>query len=834
MKLFSKFISFALLLTLSLASTVSVFAQVSAAAQENPFLDISSSYVYYDSIKLLKDRGVINGYPDGTFKPNKGLSRSELTKIVVISSNIPTAELTQCFPDIDLTQWYAPYVCSAKAAGLVKGYVDGTFKPSREISRAESIKIVAEAENFDVSQDFTETFIDIKEADWFYRYANTAKSLGVLPFSSFLTAGVATTRAEFSEIYARSITLREATAAAAGQSPAATESTPTDTSANTDQPAANTTDTIGTTEDPVQQAPELDAGTTNNTPLSASDFNKTISKTAYDSFDFETDIPQVFLKDEIYTFAADIDAGFDFGFAVLVEEDKDNQNFVGRVTNNKFEVDIAFLSEGDYKLGFIAGNSGKTKVFPIKVVDGLPPGTSAVSKPVVQGSANLGFRGHLPGMFMPVAEGFKLLKLSQSGNSEEFLSRQSIDFLPINYKKLDRFSEGLVNVELKYYGFDLETGVLRVSQSNRVFDEQINAVTHLFSEINPELQNLQLANTFTVNQNLSLSFATDLNLSDTVYLIKPDGLVETNRLALNKNGNSYSYDFTLDQDGTYVIEINNTAGLAVINHPIYKQGTFPLVGEYFDDFETEQDGTFNESDQKQYLLQLINEERATYNFTPVSLEPELSSLSRLHNNDMIDRDYFAHVSLDGLTPNDRRNRENISTPVGENLAKDLSTLRAHNSLMRSAAHRANILNPSWDKVGISVLLDDDGYYYVTQEFSYDFDRLQNEFLTQLAQINQNLRSNAQLTQVSEDWTTLMIDSGQFGTSIDGQGIFDSITQESGFTRLFSLISKSSDLSGIMDLISENANIADLANDKFGFGMQIDDDGLINFVLIFGS
>ncbi len=105
MKLFSKFISFALVLTLSLASTVSVFAQVSAAAQENPFLDISSSYVYYDSIKLLKDRGVINGYPDGTFKPNKGLSRSELTKIVVISSNIPTAELTQCFPDIDLTQW---------------------------------------------------------------------------------------------------------------------------------------------------------------------------------------------------------------------------------------------------------------------------------------------------------------------------------------------------------------------------------------------------------------------------------------------------------------------------------------------------------------------------------------------------------------------------------------------------------------------------------------------------------------------------------------------------------------------------------------------------------
>lgn len=807
-----KFLS---LLLLSLCAS-SAFAQ----SFDNSFLDISSSYVYYDAISYLKERGVINGYPDGTFRPNNTLKRSELAKIVVISSNIPSVSERQCFPDLDPTQWYAEYVCAAKASGLVKGYVDGTFKPSRDISRAEAIKIVAEAEDFDLDMSFSEKFSDALEIDWFYKYVNSAKSLGVLPFSSFLDPGKFITRAEFSEVYAR--TLQLDTDLADGD----TASTPeTDPAGDIEADPAGQFDLDSTN-------PDLQQPVVSSQDLKG--FDTVIKKDSYDNFSFDFDIPTVFIKDEIYNFSGSVGSDFDFAFAVLVQEGSDNQNFIAKMNNRNFNIDMRFLDDGDYKLGFIAGNSGKTKVFPIKVVSSLPPGTSAVESVSITEDVNLGFRNFEPGVFLPDAQAFKVLEIKQGSKKETLMTRQNRQFLPIDYTDFDSFGEGEFDVEVKYMAYVVQDGELVVSQSNKVFDEKINGVLHRFSSVDKNLNNLELPNTFVPGQAVSFGFDSTLDISTNVYFIKPDGLVDTFRDGLLKAGNSYSYSSSLEQDGTYILEVNNSAGLAVINHPIYPVGSFPLVGEYFDDFESEQDGVFNESDQKAYTLALINEERAKYGFGSVTMQDDLSSLARLHGNDMIDRNYFAHVSLNGLTPNDRRVREGIATPVGENLAKDLSTLRAHRSLMRSAAHRANILNPSWDTVGISVLLDDDDYYYVVQQFSFDYDQMHDSLAEKLGEINSSFLSNENLEQVSSDWIDIMLESGQFGTSINGQGIFDSITAESGFVRLFSLISKATDVESIFAQLEGNANLSDISNNKFGYATAIDDDGLINFVLVFGK
>ena len=802
----------------SLVLSLVLLVPASAQSIDNGFLDISSSYVYYESINFLKSRGVINGYPDGTFRPNNTLKRSELAKMVVISSEIPAVSARDCFPDLDPTQWYAEYVCAAKSAGLVKGYVDGTFKPSRDISRAEAIKIVAEAEDFDLQGDFVEKFSDALQTDWFYNYVNSAKSLGVLPFSSVLEPGRFITRAEFSEIYARSLKL----------GPSVVED---------DLAGDNILDENGAEEQGSQQdssvTPEVDSVIPVASP-EVSNFGTVIKKDSYDNFAFDADLPTVFIKDEIYNFSGEILNDEDFAFAVLVDDGSENQNFIAEMNGDNFNIDVRFVDAGEYKIGFIAGNSGKTKVFEISVIDSLPPGTSAVTKPDVLAPVNLGFRNSDPGVFLSLVDGFKILELRQGSRKEIMLTRQNRDFLAIDYADLDNFNEGDFDVRVKYIAYTLEDGQLVVSQSNTVFDQSVDGVLHRFSKIDKGLVNLELPNTFEVGEQINFSFTSDLDLSTTVYFIRPDGLVDTYRDGLLKTGNNYSYSRVLDMEGTYILEVNNSAGLAVINHPIYLTGSFPLVGEYFDDFETEQDGVFSEADQKAYTLALINEERAKYGFSQVTLQDDLSSLARLHGNDMIDRDYFAHVSLDGLTPNDRRVREGIATPVGENLAKDLSTLRAHRSLMRSAAHRANILNPSWDTVGISVLLDDDDYFYVVQQFSFDYDQMHDSLADELLDLNASFVVDNELEQVSSDWIDVMLESGQFGTSINGQGIFDSITAESGFVRLFSLISKATDVESIFAQLEGNANLSDLANDKFGYATAIDDDGLINFVLVFGK
>ena len=153
--------------------------------------------------------------------------------------------------------------------------------------------------------------------------------------------------------------------------------------------------------------------------------------------------------------------------------------------------------------------------------------------------------------------------------------------------------------------------------------------------------------------------------------------------------------------------------------------------------------------------------------------------------------------------------------------------------MRSAYNRSNILNPSWNTVGISVLLDE-SYYYVVQQFSFDFDNLSTDLETELTKLNTSLLVDTDLNDIAENWLQIMMDSGQFGTTINGQSIFDGITAEMGFARLFSLISKASDLDSIIAQLSENQNLLDIQNDKFAFDLDVDRDGLINFVLVFGE
>ncbi len=83
---------------------------------------------------------------------------------------------------------------------------------------------------------------------------------------------------------------------------------------------------------------------------------------------------------------------------------------------------------------------------------------------------------------------------------------------------------------------------------------------------------------------------------------------------------------------------------------------------------------------------------------------------------MANNDYFSHVNLYNETPDDRRIKMGIKVAVSENIAKDISIPFAHEGLMRSAAHRGNILDPNWTQVGIGITLDED-ILVVVEEFA---------------------------------------------------------------------------------------------------------------------
>jgi uncharacterized repeat protein (TIGR01451 family) len=112
-------------------------------SQTNPYTDVDPEAWYNNAISTLSNMGILNGYADGTFRPNVPITRAEMTKIA--SSFFGTADLSEkvsSFTDVSSGAWYSSFIAAAEELGLVNGYGDGTFLPDNYITRAETFAIV--------------------------------------------------------------------------------------------------------------------------------------------------------------------------------------------------------------------------------------------------------------------------------------------------------------------------------------------------------------------------------------------------------------------------------------------------------------------------------------------------------------------------------------------------------------------------------------------------------------------------------------------------------------------------------------------------------------------
>ncbi len=145
------------------------------------FYDVSNSNPNADAIAYLEENGIVDGYPDGSFKPNNSLNRAELLKILVEGMGYsPDADAYKnCFPDVT-TDWYAKYTCFAKEQGWVEGYPDGYFKPANEVNKVEAVKMLLEVFDVDMLTAGTAPYSDVELGQWFTNYIYTADELGLL------------------------------------------------------------------------------------------------------------------------------------------------------------------------------------------------------------------------------------------------------------------------------------------------------------------------------------------------------------------------------------------------------------------------------------------------------------------------------------------------------------------------------------------------------------------------------------------------------------------------------------------------------------------------------
>jgi len=169
--------------------TVALFVLAFAApAGAATFSDVSGASS--DSVYRLNALGIIDGYPDGTFKPEGNITRAEFAKIAMAAAgNSSSADFlknaTSKFSDVKPGEWYSGWVNLAASLGYIQGYPDGTFKPNANITYAECVTILVRLLGYS----------DKLAGEWPTEYLVKAAELGITDDVAF-SASVPATRGD--------------------------------------------------------------------------------------------------------------------------------------------------------------------------------------------------------------------------------------------------------------------------------------------------------------------------------------------------------------------------------------------------------------------------------------------------------------------------------------------------------------------------------------------------------------------------------------------------------------------------------------------------------------
>ena len=141
----------------------------------NTFSDVAKSHWAANYIGYMQQFGIITGYADGSFRPDASVTRAEFAAIASRFEKL--TEGTKSFSDVPSSHWAAKYINFAATRGWVNGYADGTFRPNNSITRAEVAAVTCRLLERNADQSYIRShlselraFTDVSESHWAYWY----------------------------------------------------------------------------------------------------------------------------------------------------------------------------------------------------------------------------------------------------------------------------------------------------------------------------------------------------------------------------------------------------------------------------------------------------------------------------------------------------------------------------------------------------------------------------------------------------------------------------------------------------------------------------------------
>ena len=131
-----------------------IAVDVTFIPEDWPFVDVTEDKWYYDAVAYVYQQGIMVGMSETTFEPNTTVNRAQVVQMLYNLEGQPQVSGDSGFSDIRDDQWYAKAVAWASANDVVAGYEDGTFRPTRAVTREEFAQILynyAKCKGYDLS-----------------------------------------------------------------------------------------------------------------------------------------------------------------------------------------------------------------------------------------------------------------------------------------------------------------------------------------------------------------------------------------------------------------------------------------------------------------------------------------------------------------------------------------------------------------------------------------------------------------------------------------------------------------------------------------------------------
>lgn len=156
-------------LNLRLKKVLATTAAATIMATALPVVTYAADYDNHwakEAITKWSEKEVLEGYEDGTFKPNNKVTRGELAAIIVRVFGLTDTSAAEKYTDVEATKWYASDIAKVSSAGIMNDYEDGTFKPNQEATREEAAYAIAKAYKV-ATKETNVTFKDQAQiSDW--------------------------------------------------------------------------------------------------------------------------------------------------------------------------------------------------------------------------------------------------------------------------------------------------------------------------------------------------------------------------------------------------------------------------------------------------------------------------------------------------------------------------------------------------------------------------------------------------------------------------------------------------------------------------------------------